>query len=497
MTSVIDWLDARAHEQPHQVYLREAHGNRSITYGEMLSLVRCWWADLDAGGPPAGRRIAIGVSDPLDFAVVFLATIASGRHAVPLDPDSPPAELERALRRARPDLVVTDRSLPIPAGVGQLNPRLAGNRSDDVDGQPSTGVGQGQEMRGGVLLAGSGTAGPSTQVFLDIDQLAHVATTIARHHQLGRTDIGYNPLPLVHVNTQVVGLLATMCSGATLVLDRRFRRRGFWAMIDRQRVTWINAVPAILALLAIDPQVARAHDCRVRFVRSAAAPLPVEVLRTFEAATGIPVLEAYGMTEAGSMITANPPHGTRKPGSVGVPVDSEVRVVDDNGTVCPPDMIGKVQVRGPGVIRAYTGPTGRDGFTHDGWLDTGDIGSLDSDGYLFLSGRTDDVINRGGEKVYPREVEAILLADPRVRHAAVVSRPDAVLGEVPVALVVPVDIPDATLRYDLAERCEEGLAKFKRPTSIEIVSDLPARPTDLNRRERRAEPTTGHSHAAA
>ncbi|WP_239310525.1 class I adenylate-forming enzyme family protein [Frankia sp. Cj3] len=496
MTSVTEWLCVHAREQPDQVYLREAHGNRSITYGEMLSLVRCWQADLDERGPQAGRRIAIGVSDPLDFAVVFLAAVTGGRQAVPLDPDSPPAELERALRHVRPDLVVTDRPLPMPAGIRQISPRLTGKGAADVH-RRTTAADPADEPRGGVLLVGSGAAGPFTEIFLAIDQLAHVAATISRHHQFSHTDIGYSPLPLVHVNTQVVGLLASLCGGATLVLDRRFRRRGFWTMIARHRMTWINAVPAMLALLARDPQTAQAHDCRVRFVRSAAAPLPVEVLRAFEAATGIPVLETYGTIETGGLITANPPHGTRKPGSVGVPVGSEVRVVDHSGTPCSPGVVGNIQVRGPGVIRAHTDSTGHDRFTHDGWLDTGDIGCLDSDGYLFLSGRTDDVINRGGEKVYPREVEEVLLSDPRVRHAAVVSRPDAVLGEVPVALVVPVDVPDTMLRYDLAERCETGLAKFKRPTSIEIVSDLPVRPTDMIRLERPAEPAIGHTHAAA
>ncbi len=484
MTSVTEWLGVCGREQPGQVYLREARGNRSVTYGEMAALIQRWRADLDAHGPRVRQRIAILVSDPLDFAVVFLATLASGRHAVPLDPDAPPTELERALERTRPDLVVTDRSLPAPCGIRQLSPRMATEHTaalpsgcgpdDTAFATPFDDGGAGFRVPGGVLVTGSVATEATREIFLDGEQLAHVAAAVAHHHQLNRADIGYNPLPLVHVNAQVVGLLATLCSGATLVLDRRFRRRGFWTMINNHQVTWINGVPAILALLAMDPHAARARDCRVRFVRSASAPLPVPVLQAFEEVTGVPVLETYGMTEAGSLITANPPQGTRKPGSVGLPVGSEVRVVDDDGMLRPPDQAGKVQIRGPGVIRAYAGPAGGDRFTPDGWLDTGDIGFVDSDGYLYLSGRSDDVINHGGEKVSPHEVEEVLLTDPRVRRAVVVGRPDAVLGEVPVALVVPVGIPDPLLVTELVERCEAGLAKFKRPTSIEIVSDLPA-----------------------
>ncbi|WP_131786294.1 AMP-binding protein [Protofrankia symbiont of Coriaria ruscifolia] len=491
MTSVTEWLGVCGREHPGQVYLREARGNRSVTYGEMAALIQRWRTDLDAHGPRVQRRIAILVSDPLDFAVVFLATLASGRHAVPLDPDAPPAELERALERTRPDLVVTDRSLPAPCGIRQLSPRMATEHTATLPsgcGPDGTDLGDGGtscRVPGGVLVTGS-TGSVATEavreIFLDSEQLAHVAAAVAHHHQLSRTDIGYNPLPLVHVNAQVVGLLATLCSGATLVLDRRFRRRGFWTMINNHQVTWINGVPAILALLAMDPHAARARDCRVRFVRSASAPLTVSVLQAFEEATGVPVLETYGMTEAGSLITANPPQGTRKPGSVGLPVGSEVRVVDDDGMLRTPDQVGKVQIRGPGVIRAYAGPAGGDRFTPDGWLDTGDIGFVDSDGYLYLSGRSDDMINCGGEKVSPREVEEVLLADPRVYRAVVVGRPDVVLGEVPVALVVPVDVLDPLLVTELAERCEIGLAKFKRPASIEIVSDLPGGRTGTIRR---------------
>ncbi|WP_250280437.1 AMP-binding protein [Frankia sp. CiP1_Cm_nod2] len=476
MTSVTGWLGVRGREQPGQVYLREARGNRSVTYGEMAALVQRWQTDLDAHGPRPRGRIAILVSDPLDFAVVFLAVLVSGRHAVPLDPDAPPAELERALARTRPDLVVTDRPLPPTCALRQLSPRLTTGHT--VTSSPSAAGHGGARCRlsGGVLLTSStdsSTAGATREIFLDGGQLAHVAAAAARHHQLTRTDTGYNPLPLIHVNAQVTGLLATLCGGGTLVLDRRFRRRGFWTMIRNHQVTWINGVPSVVALLAMDPRAAQARDCRVRFVRSASAPLPVPVLQAFEEATGVPVLETYGMAEAGGLITANPPRGAGKPGSVGLPVGSEVRVVDDEAMPCPPQEAGRVQIRGPGVIRAYAGPAGADSFTPDGWLDTGDTGFTDTDGYLYLTGRGDGMINRGGEKVSPREVEEVLLADPRVRRAVVVGRPDAVLGEVPVALVVPANGPDPLLVAELVERCEAGLATFKRPTSIEIVTDLP------------------------
>ena len=189
------------------------------------------------------------------------------------------------------------------------------------------------------------------------DQLGHVAAGVAGHHRLTPADRGYCCLPLFHVNAEVVGLLATLAAGACLVLDRKFSRRGFWELIEQQRITWINAVPAIIAVLAMDPPAVPPAG-RVRFVRSASAPLPPSVLRRFEAASGIPVIETYGMTEAASMITANPLDGPRKAGSAGLQAGAEVRVARlaaGRYVPCPALAVGRVQIRGRGVIARVRG----------------------------------------------------------------------------------------------------------------------------------------------
>jgi oxalate---CoA ligase len=275
-------------------------------------------------------------------------------------------------------------------------------------------------------------------------------------------------------------------------VDRKFSRRGFWAMIEQQQITWVNAVPAIITVLALDPPAVRPAG-RVRFIRSASAPLPAPTLRRFEQAFGIPVVETYGMTEAASMITANPLDGPRKAGSVGLPAGAEVRVVqaDAGGYVpCPAPLVGRVQIRGPGIITRYAdgGPAGA--FDPDGWLDTGDLGHFDADGYLFLAGRSDDVINRGGEKIYPREIEDVLLAQPGVAAAAVVAAPDEVLGQRPVAYVVPAgswpggSLEEAELEEALREACEAALPRPKQPSVFCLVPELPVGPTGKVARRR-------------
>jgi len=224
------------------------------------------------------------------------------------------------------------------------------------------------------------------------------------------------------------------------------------------------------------------------------------VLSRFEEATGLPVIETYGMTEAASMITANPLDGPRKAGSAGRPVGTQVRVARlaaGRYVPCPARTVGRVQIRGRGVISEYAenGPAGA--VDPEGWLDTGDLGHLDQDGYLFLAGRSDDVINRGGEKIYPREIEDVLLAQPGVRSAAVVAAYDEVLGERPVAYVVPTEPWPRELEDALRAACAAALPRPKRPSAFCLVRDLPLGPTGKVARRRLRELAAGrHSRTS-
>jgi acyl-CoA synthetase (AMP-forming)/AMP-acid ligase II len=184
------------------------------------------------------------------------------------------------------------------------------------------------------------------------------------------------------------------------------------------------------------------------------------------------------MTEAASQITATPLDGSAPAGSCGRPVDAEVQVRDSDGRPVPPGTTGQIWIRGAGVVDAYAGRRGAGRFDTGGWLDTRDLGYLDEDGFLFLAGRSDDVINRGGEMLYPREIEEVLIADPAVRDAVVVGRPDPVLGQVPVAYVIPARDPATASSLQelldlLSARCSAQLSRYKLPEAIYVVEDLP------------------------
>ena len=484
------WIEDAAARHGGDVYLADARGEAALTYAGLLDVVRATERLLDEAGLPRGARVNVRLADPLGYAAALVALIAAGRVAVPLDPGAPDSDVARVLGVARPTGMVTSGTVisstaradaVAAAGNGGATPSFGITAFDLSPLTAGTGGG------GGIFLCTSGTTGTPKGILLREEQLAHVASSVADWHRLSRDDRGYCSLPLFHVNAEVVGLLATLRAGAYLAVDRKFSRRGFWDLIGADRITWINAVPAIISILSMDPPAAPL--ARLRFVRSASAPLPRAALERFERSVGVPVIETYGMTEAASMITANPIDGPRKPGSAGVPAGAQVRIALPDPPARPGERtattastgttsIGRVQIRGAGVITAYASG-GRPGVIDDeGWLDTGDLGYLDADGYLFLAGRSDDVINRGGEKIYPREIEEILLAQPGVRSAAVIGLTDEVLGERPVAYVVPeYGAVDGEIEPALHAACARHLPRHKQPSEFWLVDEMPLGPT--------------------
>jgi acyl-CoA synthetase (AMP-forming)/AMP-acid ligase II len=475
-------IRARSAALGAQSYVEHARADRGLTFTDLERAVDGWGDTLEQRGVAPGSTVGLVIADPIDFSVAFLGTIASGRWAAPLDPSTPASGLDAALARVQAHIVFSDQPTT-PSGL----------RAEWVDRArtPST-QWSNEEVPGGAVLASSGTTGVPKVIPLHQGRLLHTARRVSDHHRLTPSDRGFNPLPLFHINAEVVGLLASLVAGSCLVLDDRFHRTRFWALMAERRITWINAVPAIISRLAT-PDLDEVIPSRIRFIRSASAPLPVATSTRFEANTGIPVVETYGMTEAASQITANPVTGVRKPGSVGLPVGVEVRVVGESATPerppVPGGSIGEVEIRGPSVIAAYAGHHHGDRIDAQGWLRTGDLGHFDEDGYLYLDSRTDDVINRGGEKVFPREIEELILADPDVEGVAVVGSPDHELGQVPVAYVVLRGLEDdagidvaAQVTARLRDRLAVALVRSKRPVSLSVVRALPAGATGKVRR---------------
>ena len=470
---------AQASSHATSPFLLDAHSPRVVSYAELDAALHDRRQQLTSFGFEPGSRVGLLLNNPIEFSLWFLAGLASGVWVAPLDPTITTVNLFQVFERARAlevTAILTDRDAPLDSSLLWLNVERHDTSSIIVTIHATA-----SDPGGGVLLSSSGTTGTPKIMALSLEQLLTNASLIARHNQLDVDDRGFNPLPLWHVNAEVVGLLATLCAGASLVLDDRFHRTGFWKLIHDFEVTWINAVPAIVSHLSTlhDGEIA---PTSVRFLRSASSPLAPSLLKSFEALTEIPIIQSYGMTEAASQICVNPLDGVRKVGSVGVAVGAEVRVVAlDEATLAKVGDVGDIEIKGPTVIRAYESAAYADRFDIDGWLRTGDLGYLDEDGYLFIVGRTDDVINRGGEKIYPLEIENVLASIEGVAAIAVIGEADDVFGQVPVAYVQPVDsamLDSAVLATEFVQRVREiavaSFSKAHRPAKIKLVSALPA-----------------------
>lgn len=473
-------ISYQAATRPAGAYLLEARGSRVVTYGHLASEVMSRATQLRAWGIGPGDRLALLLDDPLNFAQWFLAALVLGVWVAPMDPSLSATRTDRVEERSRAlslSAIVSDRVVA-SNGVTWFD---VTHPSLDVAGPfvaPAV-----EESAGGVVLSSSGTTGEPKVVALSTAHLLEVATLIARHNKLEPSDRGFNSLPLWHVNAEVVGLLATLTSGSSLVLDDTFHRTGFWKIVEDFDVTWINAVPAIIARL-VHLDGGERVPSRVRFVRSASAPLSPTLFERFEDATQVPIIQSYGMTEAASQICVNPLDGVRKAGSVGVPVGVGVRVTLDAASPPGESAIGQIEIKGPTVISRYESSGYDDRFDAEGWLRTGDLGYFDGDGYLFIVGRSDDVINRGGEKVYPLEIENALVDVEGVGLVAVVGEPDDVFGQVPVAYVQPDPsslLDDsheiAALVVRLRERMLDAFPKAKRPVAVKLVHAFPVMST--------------------
>jgi acyl-CoA synthetase (AMP-forming)/AMP-acid ligase II len=280
-------------------------------------------------------------------------------------------------------------------------------------------------------------------------------------------------MPLFHVHGLVASVLSTLLSGGTVVVPARFNPLGFWRTVRDHRVTWYSAVPTIHQLLLARTGATRPAGAEnLRFIRSCSAALPVETAQKMESAFGTPVLEAYGMTEASHQMASNPlPPAAHKFGTVGPATGIRIGIMGDSGQILEPGAQGEVVIQGPSVITAYeNNPEANAKSFVNGWFRTGDQGTLDAEGYLRLTGRLKEMINRGGEKIAPLEIDEVLLAHPAVSEAVAFGMSHPTWGEEVAAAVV---LREPTGEPDLIAHCRERLADFKVPRKLYVVTSIP------------------------
>lgn len=448
----------------------DTHG--TLSNAALADLVDRYARHLAHRGVRPGDIVAVKLTNRVELVVTLFAAWRLGAALAPVNPALTATETAYQLTDCRARVVVAEEppdGLPASTAPVTLAELAAPAPGPGPLPEPAA---DGDALA--LVIYTSGTTGRSKGVELLHRNIDAMTGTMTDAMKLTAADHSLLVLPLFHVNGIVVGVLSPLRAGGRATLVGRFSAKGFFDALERARPTFFSGVPAIYAMLADLPPEVRPDTSSLRFAVCGAAPMPPRLIAAVEERFGFPLVEGYGLSEATCASTSNPLDGLRKPGTVGPPLPGQtVTIVDRQGRVVTDGGIGEVVISGPTVMHGYLGrPEETARVLRDGRLHTGDLGRLDEDGYLVLVDRVKDMIIRGGENVYPKEIETVLHDHPDVREAAVVGRPDPVLGEVPVAYVA---LRDGTgePRAALADFAAERLAPYKCPVEILVLPGLP------------------------
>lgn len=469
-----------------------APGRAPLRYRELRALVASTLASLNALGVGRNDRVGIVLNNGPEMATCYMAC-ASGTTSAPLNPAyradefefylsdlnakvliveqgsaSPAIEVAQKLGVRVVDLVVPAGA---PAGSFTLQAREGGSSAT-----ATTQGGFSQAADVGMVLHTSGTTSRPKIVPLSVGNLCASAHNIRSTLQLGANDIGLNIMPLFHIHGLIAGVLAPLSAGSQVFCTPGFNALKFFTWMDEAKPTWYTAVPtmhqAIVSRAKGNAEVIARNP--LRFLRSSSSSMPPQVIKELEEIFKAPLIEAYGMTEATHQMASNPlPPLVRKPGTVGLAAGPEVQIMGEDGTLLAANEVGEIVIKGPNVTAGYENnpKANAEGFLN-GWFRTGDQGMKDAEGYISITGRLKEIINRGGEKVSPREVDEILMDHPAVAQVVCFGMPHPKLGEEVAAVVVLKEGAAATDR-ELQDFVARRAADYKVPKKILFMDEIP------------------------
>ncbi|MEO7938634.1 MAG: acyl--CoA ligase [Burkholderiaceae bacterium] len=476
--------------QPRDAIAMTAPAGEALTYGQLVDLVDRIGVRLRAHGLARADRVALVLDNGPEMACAFLA-VASACTAAPLNP---------AYRHEEFTFYLTDlNAKALIVAQGSTSPAIEAAREQGVlvlELQALPQQGNGQFTLHGTAAMDAVTAAADKAMAHDVALILHTSGTTARPKivplshgnlcasarnvsqslQLQPSDRGLHLMPMFHIHGLIAGLLAPIAVGSSVFCSPGFHALRFFGWMKECKPSWYTAVPtmhqAILARAPHNREIIAAHP--LRFVRSSSSSMPPQVIGEIERVFGAPLIEAYGMTEATHQMASNPmPPARRVPGSVGLAAGPEIAILGDDRQLLGSGQIGEVVIRGDNVTAGYeNNPAANADAFVDGWFRTGDQGVLDADGYLTLTGRLKEIINRGGEKISPREVDEVLMDHPAVAQVVTFGIPHAKLGEVVGAAVVlreAMHADEAQLRAFVASR----IADYKVPRTIVLLTELP------------------------
>jgi oxalate---CoA ligase len=462
--------------------------NAALTFAGLRALAAKTIADLNAMGIGRDDRVAIVLPNGPEMAAAFLC-VAAGATTAPLNPAYRQEEFEFYIAdlKSKALLVQAGDETPARAAAAKLGVPI-------IELSPARAMGAGSYTLSSTLTGKAAKPGPAQSD--DIALILHTSGTTsrpkivplaqanicasARHIgatlEIGANDKCLNIMPLFHIHGLIAAVLSSLGAGGCTVCTPGFNALKFFAWLDEAKPSWFTAVPTMhqAILSRAERNKASLANAKLRFIRSSSASLPPQVMLEVEAAFGCPVIESYGMTEAAHQMASNPlPPRTRKPGSVGIAAGPEIAIMNEEGHLLPQGDLGEVVIRGPNVTKGYeANPDANLKAFAGGWFRTGDQGTLDEGGYLRITGRLKELINRGGEKVSPLEVDEIIMDHPAVAQVVTFAMPHDKLGE-EVAAAIVLREGQTTTEREIRDFAAKKLADFKVPRKVVILAEIP------------------------
>ncbi|WP_136661262.1 AMP-binding protein [Nitratireductor sp. XY-223] len=485
--SIRDLVDRRADGAPDHIFLIDPDSGETTTFAELADRCRFVAGQAGAQGVKPGEAVGYAMVNGTDTATVILGLLYGGYLATAINLVAGRQTIDYVLADSGAKLVFChEHTRDLLGDSPPCRTLVVAGEMAGTGRQPSATRPAASDP--GLLMYTSGTTGTPKGVLLTHQNLIAGGTNTAIAHELTPQDRGLCVLPLYHINGLCVTLIGALVSGSGLILPQRFSVGKFWDQLRRHRGTWFSVVPTQISYL-LNEAAANGHDPKdldqLRFGRSASAPLSPDVQRTFEAQFNVPVIETMGLTETAAQILSNPMHGTRKIGSPGIAFGNEVIIADAEHKELPRGEEGEVLVRGRNIMLGYLNnpDATRAALAPGGWLRTGDLGRMDPQGYVTITGRLKELIIKGGENIAPREVDEALYSHPDVIEAAAFGRSCDQYGQ---RVEAAVRLRDGTTVQpaDLINLCRDKLGAFKAPDRLHVLPELPKGPSGKIQRAR-------------
>jgi len=497
-TAVADYLDLRARTHAHKEAIN--FEGQSHTYEQLRNQAACIARQLSQAGIGAGDKVGVMFPNHPHYVAAFFAVLGMGALVVPINPLLKSDEISHILSDSEATALLVHEKV-LPEALNGLQQAVA-IRTVIIDGTTSginlpnlkvleldAGTGEKQvsphwplpvkREDAALIVYTSGTTGKPKGAVLTHENLLSVFPGRLDLFDIDEKDRCLAVLPLCHIYGMTVVMIGTVSRAGTLVIQNKFEVKATLRLIEEQAVTITPLVPAMYQFLLMELEQTPTNMSSVRICFSGAAPLPPDLISRIEDKFGAPLIEGYALTETACVATINPLHGKRKPMSVGFAIPGvALEIMDDSGSIIQssPDKIGEITIKGPNIMLGYyKQPVATAEVLKEGWFFTGDLGYKDEDGYVYIVGRKKEMIIRGGQNIYPREVEEVILRLTQVVEAAVVGVPDELMGERVKAFVVCRDKSIAA--DDVKAHCAKHLADYKVPRLVEFLDALPRNST--------------------